>query len=378
MQSIADTLQAQVDAGTLRADPTQMQAAEKLDTLCATLDGYRPARGFFSKMQTPPKGLYMWGSVGRGKSMLMDMFYDRLNVTHKERVHFHAFMQTVHRDINHWRTLPPQDRIRHPNYVRGAGDDPIAPTAKAIARNAYVLCFDEFNVTDIADAMILSRLFTALFNRGVVVVATSNRPPEDLYKDGLNRQLFLPFIDLLKQHVEVFNFDGDTDHRLRKLSRDSVYLTPLGPKTDARMDAIWQSLIRPNTPVMVTLEVQGRQFELLSASGAARASFAQMCQQARGAADYLEVASRFSTFMLDNVPQMSPDKRDEAKRFVTLIDALYEAKTKLVMSAEVPAEELYLAGDGHFEFARTVSRLAEMQSVEYLSAERQSLPHSDL
>lgn len=366
-------LETQIANGMLREDAAQIGAAHKLDGLLANLVDYTPKRGLFSKTRPSPKGLYMWGGVGRGKSMIMDVFYDLVPTPKKQRVHFHAFMQSIHRDINLWRKLTQRQRRARPNHVRGAGDDPIAPTAKAIALQTDVLCFDEFHVTDITDAMILSRLFTALFERGVVVVATSNRAPGALYKDGLNRSLFLPFIELLSEKLDVFAFEGDVDHRLRKLKRAPVYYAPLDKAAATGIEQAWQRLIRPAKPHTVTLHIQGREVSLLAVSSTARASFDDLCGQALGAADYLEIARNFTALVLENVPQMGPENRNEAKRFVTLVDALYEAKTKLILSADAPPETLYVGGDGAFEFERTVSRLIEMQSLDYLGASHETI-----
>lgn len=366
--SVAQYLEAQTANDQLRHDDAQTIAAEKLDALLDALTNYSPARKLFSKKQTPPNGLYLWGGVGRGKSMLMDLFFERAPTENKSRVHFHAFMQNVHRDINIWRKLSPKQRRTQPHYVRGAGDDPIAPTAKAIALRSHLLCFDEFHVTDIADAMILSRLFTALFDFGVVVVTTSNREPDDLYKDGLNRLLFLPFIELLKQKLDVFAFDGDSDHRLRKLQSAPVYYTPLDETAKKGLEKAWHRLICPGTPRSIVLNIQGRELTLQAVSTTARAHFDDLCGKPLGAADYLEIANSFTAFVLEGVPKMGPHNRDQAKRFVTFIDALYEAKTKLVLSADAPPENLYTQGDGVFEFARTASRLMEMQSLDYLGA----------
>ncbi|MBL4854992.1 MAG: AFG1 family ATPase [Robiginitomaculum sp.] len=360
-------LQANIDAGLLRVDTRQNTTANKLDDLLQRLDGYTPKRSLLGRAAPAPKGLYIWGGVGRGKSMLMDMFFAQAKTTPKSRVHFHAFMQDVHKRIGAWRKLSAKQRRAMPEYVRGAGDDPIAPTAKAIAARATLLCFDEFHVTDITDAMILSRLFTALFERGVVVVATSNRTPDDLYKHGLNRQLFVPFIEMLKSRLDVIELGGDEDHRLRKLGKAAMYYSPLGPDTDTQIEVVWQRLIRPAKPAIETLNVQGRSTELLAAGDTARASFAELCDRPLGAADYLEIARRFTTLILENVPIMAEDQRNVAKRFVTLIDALYEQKTKLVLSAAAPPEQLYQLGDGAFEFERTTSRLSEMRSDDYLA-----------
>ncbi|MCF6275252.1 MAG: AFG1 family ATPase, partial [Robiginitomaculum sp.] len=300
---------------------------------------------------------------------LMDMFFEIAPTSLKSRVHFHAFMQDAHHRIGQWRKLSAKQRRAQPNYVRGAGDDPIAPTAKAIASEATLLCFDEFHVTDITDAMILSRLFTALLARGVVVVATSNRAPDDLYQDGLNRKLFLPFIELLKQKLDVLAMGGDEDHRLRKFNKAPMYYSPLGAKADTGIEAIWQRLIKPNKPQMQILKVQGREISLLAAAGTARANFPDLCDRALGPADYLVIAKNFTTLILENVPIMNLHNRNEAKRFVTLIDALYEHKTNLVLSADATPDKLYDTGDGAFEFERTTSRLMEMRSDEYIGRE---------
>ncbi|MEE9272234.1 MAG: cell division protein ZapE [Robiginitomaculum sp.] len=374
--SVKAYLNAKINANVLRQDDMQFKAAQALDKRLSTLKSYTPKRTLFSGSNAPPKGLYLWGNVGRGKSMLMDVFYEELKVQKKQRVHFHAFMQDVHKRIAAWRKLDNKARKKQPNYIRSAGDDPIAPTAKAIADRAHVLCFDEFQVTDITDAMIISRLFSALLGRGVVIIATSNRPPKDLYKDGLNRKLFLPFIKLLKEKLEIFNFAGNEDHRLRKLKRAPVYYYPLDSDADKGIEAAWQRLIRPVKPAITTLNVQGRTLNIQSASGIARSNFNKLCAAALGPADYLAIAQMFGTLILENVPILSPDKRNEAKRFVTLIDALYESRTKLILSAASAPGNLYQNGDGRFEFARTASRLMEMQSVDYLGASHRLITDS--
>lgn len=371
MNSLSACLAAKVESGELEPDPVQVQAAQALDDMLARLDGFPPRRRMFWERISAPDGLYMWGGVGRGKSMLMDWFFERVETRRKRRVHFHAFMLDVHARINAWRKLSQSERRASDNHVRGAGDDPIAPTAKAIAREARVLCFDEFHVTDIADAMILSRLFAALWERGVVVIATSNRVPEELYKNGLNRALFEPFIDLMKENMRIFEFAGDADHRLRQLEAAPVFYTPLGEAASAGLEAAWQRLTGRASGGAVTLHVQGRDLELArTAAGTVWAAFDRLCGQPLGAADYLHLAQNFQTVILENVPQMGPDMRNEAKRFVTLIDALYETRTKLVMSAEAEPHELYIDGTGAFEFERTASRLIEMRSRDYLGAER--------
>ena len=375
MRTVSAWLKAKVSAGALSADPVQADAAAALDAVLARIDGYDPDPGLlgFLKRREPPKGLYLWGGVGRGKSMLMDVFFRLAPLTPKRRVHFHAFMLDVHGRINRWRKLSKDQRRADPHHKRGDGDDPIAPVARSIADEAALLCFDEFHVTDITDAMILARLFEALWEEGVVVVATSNRAPDDLYRNGLNRALFEPFIAMMPEHLVIFDFDGQTDHRLRQLTAAPVYYTPLDDATDAAMDAMWARITADATMRPTELLVQGRTLVIeRSGSGAARESFAALCERALGTADYLAVAETFHTLMLDRVPQMSRESRNEAKRFVSLVDALYEARTKLIMSAEVEPSGLYPSGDGAFEFERTVSRLMEMRSEAYLAAERPS------
>lgn len=360
MGPVTSLLEARIDSGELYRDAIQITAAGALDDLLARLDGYEPPTGFLSRLfnrAEPPIGLYLWGGVGRGKSMLMDWFFDAAPMPMKQRVHFHAFMIDVHARINIAR-----------DTIEG---DPIAPVAKDIAAMAQLLCFDEFHVTDITDAMILSRLFEALWSHGVVVVATSNRPPEDLYEDGLNRQLFMPFIDMMPKHLIIHEFAGTTDHRLRQLSAAPVYYSPLGSEAEAGIDAAWKRLIGPAQPQIACLTVHGRDMCInRAAAGTARASFQRLCGEPLGPADYLRLSQAFQTLILENVPQMGPEMRNEAKRFVTLIDALYETRTKLIMSADVAPSELYKDGTGAFEFERTASRLIEMRSTDYLAERR--------
>ena len=360
--SVTSRLQACIDAGELESDDAQIEAAKTLDALVTRLET-RPETGFlgkvFGRKAEPVKGLYLWGGVGRGKSMLMDWFFEHAPVNAKQRVHFHAFMLDVHARINTRRQSKDND------------GDPIAPVAKQIAKEAELLCFDEFHVTDITDAMILSRLFDALWKEGVIVVATSNRPPEDLYKNGLNRALFEPFIDRMPDHLVIHEFAGKTDHRLRQLKAAPVYYSPLDKKAEDGVEAAWQRLIGGASPRETVLTVQGRDLVLKrTAAGTARAQFSRLCDNTLGAADYLRLAHAFQTLILENVPQMGPESRNQAKRFVTLIDALYETRTKLIMSAEVEPKDLYQDGDGSFEFERTVSRLIEMRSHDYLAKRR--------
>jgi len=278
----------------------------------------------------------------------------------------------VHEQINAWRKLDKEGRQAHPHYVRGAGDDPIAPVARAIASEAKLLCFDEFHVTDITDAMILSRLFEALWiNEGVVVIATSNRDPDTLYENGLNRGLFLPFIKMMPDHFLIHPFDGNTDHRLRALTAAPIYHMPLNAESDDAMSAAWNRLTRGAQPTPSELIVQGRTLNFSkTARGVLRSDFDHLCEANRSPAEYLEIAQAFHTVILENVPEMGVHMRNAAKRFVTLIDALYETRTKLIMSAAVEPDHLYEKGDGAFEFERTVSRLMEMRTEEYLSLER--------
>lgn len=375
MTTPLDIWRARVADGQLTADADQERAAVKLTELQARLKSWRPEKKpLFGKPKPPPIGLYMWGGVGRGKSMLMDLFIETAGVRPRRRAHFHEFMQDVHRRIAGWRALTPAQRKRQPHYVRGAGDDPVPPVARALSREARLLAFDEFQVTDITDAMILGRLFEHMFDEGVVVVATSNRHPDELYKDGINRQLFVPFIDLLKTRLEVFELNGGVDHRLRQLQAAPVYYCPLGMDAELSMDRAWERLTQGAVPQHCMLEVQGRELHIhREAAGVARFSFEELCARPLGPADYLTIAANFHTVLLENVPRLQRDKRNEAKRFVTLIDALYEARTKLVMSADAQPRDLYPDGDGAFEFERTVSRLMEMRSEAYLAAERRTV-----
>ncbi len=379
MSPVADLYQHRITKGELAPDPVQARAISRLNQLADELA--KPASsGFFGLGGKPasPKGVYLWGGVGRGKSMMMDLFFDAVKASPKRRVHFHDFMLATHAFIHDWRQKTQDERRRHPAHVRGSGDDPIPPTAKHIADSARLLCFDEFHVTSITDAMILGRLFEQLFDRGVVVVATSNRHPDDLYTDGINRQLFLPFIEELKQRLDVIHIDAEKDYRLERLSAAPVYITPLGPEADTAMDEAFERLTGGARTEAVDLEVQGRTLHAgRTAHGVARFSFAELCTRPLGAADFLAIARNFHTVLIENVPQLSAEKRNEAARFVTLIDALYESKTKLVMSAATEPDDLYPAGDGAFEFERTASRLHEMRSDDYLAAERVDVAEAD-
>lgn len=372
--SITDRYAALVEAGAIERDPAQVAVIKKLQALTETLAARRLARKgsalgwlFGKKPDTAsaPKGLYVWGSVGRGKTMLMDMFFEAAPVKRKRRVHFHEFLADVHGRINAYR-----QKIKS-GEVKDA--DPIAPVAADLADEAYLLCFDEFTVTDIADAMILGRLFTALFAAGVVVVATSNVEPSRLYEGGLNRALFLPFIALLQTKVEVLKLDARTDFRLEKLGGAPVYHVPADEKAKAALDTAFKALSGVAQGQRTVLTVQGHDLVLPQAAGSvARASFADLCAQAYGASDYIALAQRFHTLVLDDIPILDFDRRNEAKRFIILIDTLYEHHVKLVASAAAEPHELYRANKGReaFEFDRTVSRLIEMRSEEYLA-----MPH---
>lgn len=359
-----------VAAGALLADPRQREIARALDRLLGELTARRMAAKtsalgwLFAKKQkaAAPKGLYIHGSVGRGKTMLMDMFFDLVPNQRKKRIHFHRFMADIH------------DRVQKHREALKAGlvkeADPVPPVARAVAQEARVLCFDEFAVTDIADAMILSRLFSALFSEGVVLVATSNVAPDDLYRDGLNRGLFTPFIAVLKQHAEIIDLDSDTDYRMRNLAQLPVYLTPLGPDTTARMDATWRAAIDGKAEEAASIELMGRRIEVpRAAGGAARFTFAELCDAPLGARDYLAIAERFDTIFLDDIPILDETRRNPAKRFILLIDTLYDRHRRLVASAEDAPDRLYQGRPGvteAFEFARTASRLTEMQSREWM------------
>ncbi|HYE41761.1 MAG TPA: cell division protein ZapE [Caulobacteraceae bacterium] len=363
--SVRNAYKRLLKSGRINADASQARAVEALARLERDLSHARdPLLPFLGKPKAV-KGLYLWGPPGRGKSMLMDLFFDAAPTAKKERRHFHAFMAEVHDLVRQWRDGSAADRKR----VFGArkGDDPIEPVADVIAARSRLLCFDELQVTDIADAMILGRLFEALFDRRVTLVATSNRPPEDLYSNGINRQLFEPFIDLIKQRCAVCAVEGPRDFRLDRLAGSNVYFTPADAAGREAFDRLWRDLTDVNREVGAGLDVLGRRLEFPRAvGGQLRASFERLCDEALGPQDYLAIAERFHTVFIEGVPVMGPQNRNAARRFVTLIDALYEDRDRVVILADAEPEALYPAGDGAFEFERTVSRLREMQSVEYL------------
>ena len=343
-----DTL---VNAGTVTDDAAQKAALPEFERIRAALAA-PVKRGFFRKAPTPPKGLYLWGGVGRGKSMLMDFFVSHVTVPAR-RVHFHAFMQEIHASM-------------HEARKRGV-DDAIAPVAADIAASVRLLAFDEMQITDITDAMIVGRLFEALFAAGVLVVTTSNRVPDDLYKDGLNRQLFLPFISLLKEHMVVWELSSPTDYRQDRLAGSPTYFTPLGSDASAQMNSVWKDFTGGDTAPLDLL-VNGRTVTLSQyRSGVGRANFFDLCAKPLGPADFLVIANACKVLMIDDIPMLSRSNFNEAKRFVTLIDTLYEAQVRLICSAAAKPEMLYLEGEGTFEFERTASRLREMQSEDWAS-----------
>jgi cell division protein ZapE len=364
MPSIADRYASLVSARELKPDTDQAAAAAALTKKQEELEAI-PPRGstiwrFLGKKPEPVRGLYLWGGVGRGKSMLMDLFFDCVQIRRKRRAHFHEFMLDIHARL----------RIEREKE----DGDPIAPVVEALADEARLLCFDEMVVNNTADAAIMSRLFTGLIASGVTIVTTSNRPPDDLYKDGLNRELFLPFIDLIKAKLDILPLNGPTDYRRDRLGNADTWLVPNGPEATAKLS---QSFFRlTDYPPEDRAHVPSAEIDLgggralhvpKSLKGVAVFSFKRLCGEPRGAADYLAIARRYHSIIIVGVPVLGPQKRNEAARFVTLIDALYEYRVKLLASADATPDTLYPEGDGKFEFERTVSRLLQMQSEDYLA-----------
>lgn len=356
MSSLIEVYATLAQKGEITPDPAQEAVLPALEDVRTHLEA-APARkrgilgGLFHKPVEVPQGLYLWGGVGRGKSMLMDLFVDNLNIPAKRRVHFHAFMQEVHEGLN---------------AARKTGvDDPLGPVAEKIAADVRLFAFDEMQITDITDAMIVGRLFEKLFEAGVVVVTTSNRHPDNLYKDGLNRQLFLPFIQLIKDQMVVHELISPNDYRQDRLAGGQVYFTPANAASKAEIDTIWQDLTGGEAAPL-TLTIKGRDVVIPAfRNGAGRAGFHDLCGAMLGPGDYLAIADSLKVLVLENIPRLSRSNFNEAKRFVTLIDALYEGKVRLIASAAALPEMLYVEGEGSFEFERTASRLREMQDKDW-------------
>lgn len=359
-KTLTEIYDARVAAGTLRPDPAQHAVLPRLEALRLWLEE-NPVRrvglfaGLFAKPVAPPKGLYLWGGVGRGKSMLMDLFTEATGIAQKRRVHFHAFMQEIHRGMH---------------AARKSGvEDALAPVAEAVIRDTRLLAFDEMQITDITDAMIVGRLFRLLTDAGVVIITTSNRPPEGLYENGLNRALFLPFIDFLNTRMQVLHLESPTDYRQHRLQGARVYFQPADAAARQAMSAIWADLTGGGPGAPLTLTVNNRALVLDHVqNGVLRAGFWDLCGRPLGPADYLAIAGAVRVVMIEDIPRLSSANYNEAKRFVTLVDALYEARVRLIASAVDEPERLYLEGTGAFEFERTASRLREMQCADWGAA----------
>jgi len=352
--TLTEIYDAKVAGGTLRPDPAQHAVLPVLQDLRLWLEANATRKvglfaGLFAKPLTPPPGLYLWGGVGRGKSMVMDLFVENTAITQKRRVHFHAFMQEIHKGM-------------HEARKQGV-EDALAPVAEAVSRDIRLLAFDEMQITDITDAMIVGRLFEKLMAAGVGIVTTSNRAPEELYKNGLNRQLFLPFIAMLRDRLQVVELESPHDYRQHRLAGAQVYFHPSG-KVKGEIQNIWNDLTGGAAGMALVLPVNGRTIDLPRfANGVGRATFWDLCSRPLGPGDYLAIAQAVRVLILEDIPQLSAENYNEAKRFVTLIDALYEAKVRLICSAADVPERLYLEGSGAFEFERTASRLREMQGA---------------
>ncbi|WP_296035222.1 cell division protein ZapE [uncultured Agrobacterium sp.] len=370
-QSVVEQLNALTASGELKADAAQLGVAAHLDRILSDLKLRKPAKKksalgwmFARKAASSPsvKGLYVHGSVGRGKTMLMDMFFQMAPIEKKRRCHFHEFMADVHNRVHAHRQKLKSGETKQA--------DPIPPVAAQLLAEAELLCFDEFTVTDIADAMILARLFTELFANGCTLVTTSNVVPDNLYKDGLNRGLFLPFIDLLQQNVEVVSLDSPIDYRMEKVKSLPVYVTPLDGAADQAMDMAWHHLTAGQAVAPVEIEMKGRSVLVPRAAGrVARFTFRDLCEKPLGASDFLAIADRFDTVFIDHIPMLSADRRNETKRFIILIDTLYDHTVRLFASAAAMPEDLLGTRKGieGFEFDRTASRLFEMRSADYLA-----------
>jgi cell division protein ZapE len=369
MSAIADRYAARVAAGEVETDPGQLRVIGRLERLQDELSqnhaglksstlGWLMAKG----PRVTPRGLHIWGDVGRGKTMLMDMFFADAPVTKKRRAHFHEFMADVHERVRGFR-----EKLK---FGEISPTDPIRLAAESIADETELLCFDEFHVTDIADAMILGRLFERLFARRVVLVATSNVPPSDLYKDGLNRALFLPFIRMLEDHLDIVKLDARTDFRLEKLADVPVWHSPADAKAKKEIERAWKRLAGKDGGEPLEIPMKGRSIPVpLAGGGAARFQAGELLHQALGAQDFLRIAQTFHTLVIEGIPVLSDDQRNEARRFILLVDTLYDNGVKLIASAAAEPNELYTAKEGResFEFARTASRLYEMRSADYLA-----------
>ncbi|MDO5631087.1 MAG: cell division protein ZapE [Paracoccus sp. (in: a-proteobacteria)] len=362
MSRVSDLYRQRIAQGKIAADPAQAAVLPHLDRVVDAVSATPPAaaasgwRSWLGRAPAPApvaaKGLYLWGGVGRGKSMLMDLIVDAADTVTKRRVHFHQFMQEIHAGLNEARKSGAADAVR--------------PVALRVAAETRLLCFDEMQITDIADAMIVGRLFQILFEQGVIVVTTSNRAPEDLYKHGLNRQLFLPFIALIRERMEVVELVSENDWRQGRVGGGQVWFAPVNVQATTEMDEIWNDLTGHAQGQPLILPVQGRQVELPAhADGVARAGFWDLCGKPLGPADYLAIAAALEVLMIDGIPRLGQSNYNEAKRFVTLIDTLYEARVRLIASAADEPERLYMEGEGSFEFERTASRLREMQDANW-------------
>ena len=361
-----------VSAGELAADEQQARLVGRLHTLSDELSRYRrnPREPRWRRFlggangRGAPRGLYVWGGVGRGKTLLMDLFFDHAPLPAKRRVHFHQFMQEVHQSLH-------KIRQQQRSGLIWEDADPITLVCQDIADRATLLCFDELQVTDITDAMILGRLFEALLGQGVVIVATSNTPPRDLYRDGLNRNAFLPFIAMLDDRLDVVHLAGPRDYRLERIMGQSLYVTPLGPAAEQRIDRLWRDLTAGTDERPRVLEFAGRSLKVArSAGGVARFSFAELCERPLGARDFIAIAEAFHTLFLTDVPQLPRERHNEARRFTILIDTLYDRGRRLIVSAATAPEDIHAGPGAGGEFARTVSRLHEMGSQAYWQAGR--------
>lgn len=353
-QTLTEIYDSRVESGALRPDAAQRALLPRFEIIREWLETPRPTglRGLLRRPPPPPPGLYLWGGVGRGKSMMMDLFVAATESAEIRRVHFHAFMQEIHAGM-------------HKARQTGASDA-LAPVAAGISSSLRLLAFDEMQITDITDAMVVGRLFQLLMDAGVVIVTTSNRPPGDLYKNGLNRALFLPFIELLSQRLEVCEIVSETDYRQHRLTGARVWFHPAGAEARAGIEALWNDLTGNDPGAPLDLSVKGRKVVLPHHhNGVARIGFWDLCGRPLGPADYLAIAEAVRVLVVEDIPRLSAANYNEAKRFVTLVDALYEARVRLVASAAELPDRLYLEGEGTFEFARTASRLNEMQAADW-------------